>query len=471
MGEAADARDAPTAALASFVAGLDFDDLPTEVVEHAKTCLIDTVGCGIFGATLSWTGILVETLDAVDGAAGGVDVFGGVRGWTPPHAALVNGSAIHAFELDDLHPRSILHPGSVVLPAALALAGVRGAGASGKQLLTAMVAGYEVGARVGMTMGAAHLVQGWHPTGTHGTLAAAAAAGRMLGLPADRQQQALGIAGTQSSGLMAAQFSAMVKRFHAGRAAQSGVYAALLAARGYTGIDNLFEATYGGYGPTFSPVYRPEALTAGLNETWETLAVGFKPYSTNGSCHPAIDALLDLRQQHGLDLDSVSAVRLMVSTATKEHVGWHYTPGSVTTAQMNLPYIVAVVLADGDAFVRQFDPHRITDPVLVAFTERVSVEADPAIDALGDAGRHHTRLELELADGRLLRDERAFARGSRLSPLARADVEEKFTKLVQDVVPREQAEELVELLLSLEQLHDLTRLSSLITSGSGAERN
>jgi aconitate decarboxylase len=421
-----------TRQLADFAAQLTYDQVPDDVVTHMKRCVLDTVGCGIFGASLEWSTILRTTLLQCDSTQA-ARLIGAAGGLSAPHAALANGSAIHAFEIDDLHPRSIVHPGSVVLPAALAAADVRG-GVSGRELITALVVGYEVAARVGNSVGAAHLRQGWHPTATHGTIGAAAAAASILSLDPVQTLHAVGIAGTQAGGLMAAQYSSMVKRFHAGRAAQSGVYGALLAANGYTGIDNLFDAEYGGYGPTFSPEYEPEALCQGLGEVWEVEAVGFKPYSTNGSCHPTIDALLDIREEHGLALDEVEEVHLEVSTATKAHVGWEYVPGSVTTAQMNLGYIVAATLADGDAFVRQFAPERISDPALVEFAHRVRVEVASDIDAEGDTGRHHTRIELRLRDGRVLADERWFARGSARRPMTDLELGEKYAKLTDNVI-------------------------------------
>jgi aconitate decarboxylase len=447
-----------TYALAEFASCLSYADLPAEVVTHACLSVLDSLGCGLYGATLPWSVILRETLATVDDGTSGT-LIGSAGRLSVVHAALANGAAIHAFELDDLHPRSIVHPGSVVIPAALAAAEHRG-GVSGRELLTAVVAGYEVAARVGMSVGTAHLLQGWHPTATHGTLGAAAAVGSVLGLSAAQLVDALGTAGTQAGGLMSAQYASMVKRFHAGRAAQSGLYAALLAARGYRGISNIFEADYGGYGPTFSPSYSPAALTAGLGTTWETLAVGFKPYSTNGSCHPAIDALLDLRAARGLRLDNVESVRLAVSSATLKHVGWPYAPDTITTAQMNLPFIAAVTIADGDAFVRQFTPERIAAPELAEFSRRVVVAADPAIDAEGDAGRHHTKISVTLDGGEVLADERWFARGSARRPMTPAEVRGKFMKLTMDSVPPPRRERL---LASIDDLPGLPSVAALLS--------
>jgi 2-methylcitrate dehydratase PrpD len=452
--------DAHTSKLAAFAAALRFEDIPAPVLEHAKVCLLDTVGCGLFGSRLPWSRILVDSLVEFE-RDGTATIWGNQCKMSPAAAALANGTMVHAFELDDLHKRSIVHPGSVVVTPALAIAEYL-KGISGASFLTAMIAGYEVAARVGMSVGAAHLVQGWHPTGTHGTLGAAAAAGSLLGLDARQMQHALGIAGSQSSGLMASQFSSMVKRFHAGRAAQSGVSGALLARRGFTGITELFESEYGGYCTTFSPSHDLEKLTAGLGQKWETAEVGFKPYSTNGSCHTSIDALLALRKQCGLTAGQVESITVFTSTATKEHVGWHYEPDSVTTAQMNLSYIAAVTLADGDAFVDQFTEERIRDPKLVAFAERVKVIADPEIDAKGDAHRHTIRIEVKLKDGRVLTDSRQSAKGSSAQPLTREEIENKFARLAAKVLPEKRVRELQATVYAAEKLQDVGELARLL---------
>jgi aconitate decarboxylase len=447
-----------TSALAAFAAELRYDMIPAPVTEHLTSCLLDTVGCGLFGSTLPWTRILSRTVRGMEPDGRGT-VWGTGESTSVLQAALVNGSAVHGFELDDLHPRSIVHPGSVVVPAALAAAEHVG-GVAGADLITAIVAGYEVAARVGMSVGAAHLVQGWHPTGTHGALGAAAAAGSILRLDATAMQHCLGIAGTQSGGLMAAQYASMVKRFHAGRAAQSGLYAACLAANCYTGITDLFEAEYGGYCTTFSPLHELAPLSSGLGTVWETLAVGFKPYSTNGSCHPSIDILLEMYRD-GLRAADVDHIEISASTATCKHVGWPYVPGAVTTAQMNLGYIVAVTLTDGDAFVDQFTEERIVDPVLAEFAHRVHVHADSTIDAQGDGYRHATLLAVYRKDGVVLRAERHKARGSAALPMTRAEVRDKYRKLAVKALTPAQAEHLEHVLT---HLADATELSELISA-------
>jgi aconitate decarboxylase len=455
-------RDDHTRRLAAFASSLAFDQIPGAVVEHAKLCLLDTVGCGLFGSTLPWSRILAGCVQELE--AGGPSTLWGLSTTaSPAGAALVNGTMVHGFELDDLHKPSIVHPGSVVTTAALAVSEFVGR-CSGTRFLTAVIAGYEVVARVGMSVGAAHLLAGWHPTGTHGTLGAAAACGSLLRLTPEQMQHALGIAGTQASGLMASQFGSMVKRFHAGRAAQSGVYAGLLARRGFTGILGLFESEYGGYCGTLSPRSDREQLTAGLGETWETRVVGFKPHATNGSCHTSIDAIIELKRLHRFGPDDVETIRLFTSSATREHVGWPYRADSVTTAQMNLPYIVAVALTDGEAFVDQFTEQRIRDERLVALAARVEVTVDPAIDAQGDAFRHAIELEVVLKDGRVLKDARVSAKGSAVNPLSRDEVETKYAKLARTVLPDARARRVQELIDGIDTLGDVGLLAAELRS-------
>lgn len=450
-----------TESFAAFFAELTSESIPEAAVQHAKLCLLDTLGCGLFGSTLPQSTIVRDALSAVSSAGDSV-VWGTSTRFTAPDAALVNGTAVHAFELDDLHPGSIVHLGSVVTPAALAVAPLVQS-LTGRQLLDATIVGYEAAARVGSTMGAAHLVAGWHPTGTHGTIGAAVAASRVLGLDARQMADAIGIAGTQSAGLMAAQYESMVKRFHAGRAAQSGVYAALLGQRGYTGIRDLFAAEYGGYLGTFSPRSDPSFLHSELGEKWELTAAGFKPYSTNGSCHPSIDCLRQLFHQKGVRRADVASVDIRVSTATFKHVGWPYRPDTVTTAQMNLPFITAVVLTDGEAFVDQFTAERISDPDLVAFARRVNVSADPAIDAEGDGARHKTRLRVTMADGTVHEAARDFAHGSARDPMPVDEVRAKFRRLASTATRPDLATELENLVDTIDQAESIKPLERLLS--------
>src|SRR6266705_2909399 len=366
--------------IAGFVSGLRYGAIPAEVRERIKLLILDALGCALYGAHLEWCRILRDTLGRIDKDAS-CSVWGTSLRLSAPHAALANGTQIQGFELDDVHRAGVLHVGAVVLPALLAVAELR-RNLSGREFLTAAAAGYEVGPRVGLCMGPEHIGQGWHSGATVGVFSAAAAAARGLALDTEKTVHALGIAGTQSSGLMAAQYGAMVKRMHAGRAAQSGLYGALLAKNGFTGIVDVFEAPYGGFCTTFSRSqdrFNLAELSSGLGERFETMGIALKFYSCVGSNHTTLDAIRDVQRRRPFALAELDKSVVHGSQVTVDHVGWPYRPQGLTSAQLNLPYCVATLLIAGDVFVEQFSEALVADPARIKLAERVAVRHDPRI--------------------------------------------------------------------------------------------
>src|SRR5438309_3109554 len=411
-------ENSPTRALAQYSAGLSYKDIPEEVIAHIKFCLIDSLGCALFGSTLPW-GKIIRSFVKELGKGKGALIWGDGAEVPSTNAPLANGTLIHSFEMDDLHRVGVIHPGAESIPAADAL--IRRFGnVDGKRFLIAVVAGYEVGCRVGMTGGASQLRRGFHPSATSGTFAAGAAAAKMLQLNADKTVHALGIAGTQAAGLMAAQHASMVKRMHPGRSAQAGVYGALLATKGFTGIEDVLEAPYGGFCSTFIDKPDLSHLTDRLGERFETLNVGFKPYPCCGSNHTSIDALKKILHEHPeVNADNVDKIRIRTTRATKLHVGWPYEPKSMTTAQMNLLFCVAILLHDRDFFVDQVTEKSIRSEAVLKTTDKIEVLEDPEFEALGDEGRHAVALEVQLQDGRSYSEKVLHAKGSDKHPMTR----------------------------------------------------
>ncbi|MGA7791215.1 MAG: MmgE/PrpD family protein [Xanthobacteraceae bacterium] len=460
---AARANNLHTRAIAEFVAGLAYERIPPEVRERIKLLILDSLGCAIYGANLEWCRILRDTLEALD-ASRTTAVWGTGRKLSSPHAALVNGTQVQGFELDDVHRTAVLHVGAVTLPPLLAVAESQ-ARLSGRDLLTAAVAGYEIGPRVGLCMGQEHIGQGWHSGATVGVFSAVSGAARALGLGADATVHALGIAGTQSSGLMAAQYGAMVKRMHAGRAAQSGLYAALLAGRGFTGIVDVFEAPYGGFCTTFSRSqdrFDLAQLSAGLGERYETMRISLKFYSCVGSNHTTLDAIRDIRKRHPFTLDAIDSITVHASQVTLDHAGWPYKPEGLTAAQLNLAFCVATLLIEGDVFVDEFTPACVADPARIALAQKVKVMHDPAITALGAAHRHTVRVEVRLRDGSLECETREAPRGSEHSFASADDIVAKFRKLARTVMAARQQDALIDAVMRLEELPDSRALIDLL---------
>jgi len=455
-----------TRAIAQFISKLRYDDIPNEVIERIKLLILDSLGCALYGSALEWSRILRATL-------AGLDVTKACRVWgTPellsaPHAALVNGTLIQSFELDDVHRQGVLHVGAVTLPPLLAVTELR-PGLSGRDFLTSAVAGYEIGPRVGKCMGPQHIGQGWHSGATVGVFSAVSGAAAALRLSSEQAVHALGIAGTQSSGLMAAQYGAMVKRMHAGRAAQSGLYGALLAQAGFTGIVDIFESPYGGFCSTFSRSndrFNLDELSWELGRAWETMRISLKFYSCVGSNHTTLDAIRNMQNKTPFGADDITSIVVHGSQVTVEHVGWPYKPQGLVSAQLNLPFCVATLLLEGDVFVDQFTDAAVDDQRRIELSKKVSVLHDPAITARGANYRHMVRVDVHLKNGVKLEQAVEAARGSEISFASEAEIVGKFKKLATHVVSDAKADELVNLVLGAEKLARAEQIAQALANG------
>jgi len=449
-----------TRAIAQFIAQLRYEDIPDEVITRIKLLILDALGCALYGSGLEWSRILRTALVQLD-ATKACRVWGTSERLSAPHAALINGSLVQSFELDDVHRQGVLHVGAVTLPPLLAVTELR-PDMSGPDLLRAAVAGYEIGPRVGKCMGPQHIGQGWHSGATVGVFSAVSGAASALRLTAEQAVHALGIAGTQASGLMAAQYGAMVKRMHAGRAAQSGLYGALLAEAGYTGIGDVFESPYGGFCTTFSRSndrFNLDELSWELGRQWETLRISLKFYSCVASNHTTLDAIRMLQAKTPFSADDVASIVVHGSQVTVEHVGWPYQPRGLVSAQLNLPFCVATLLLEGDAFVDQFTDAVVDDGRRIALSKRVSVVHDPSITERGSNYRHMVRVEVHLKNGTNLEQTVEAPRGSETSFASEADIVQKFTKLATHAVDEAKAEAIINLVFGAEKL---TRAEAIV---------
>jgi len=456
--------------LARYGAALKYADIPADVIARIKLSLLDSLGCCLFGATLPWTRKVAELADA-EQAKPVATLIGLGKKTSPALAALVNGTSGHAFELDDIHKESIVHAGSIATPVALALSESQtqtGKKISGRDVLTAMVAGYEIGHRVGNAATMSLFFRGFHPQGTSGAFVATATAARLLGLEARQYQHALGIAGSQAGGLMAAQEGAMVKRFHSGRAAQSGVYAAQLASRDFTGILDALEAPYGGYLSTYSDKSDPSRLTAGLGTTWETLNVGYKPHASVTSIHSALDGLGAIMREHNVSADDIARVDTGLSPMTHVHCAWEYKAQGVTAAQMNLYYGMAVIALDGAAFTEQFREARLSDPRILDFIKRIDATVDAEIEKMGAPFRHASRVKVTTRDGKMFEKLSLHRRGSPENPLSPDEVVHKFRNVVAPCMHKQDSERIIALVDDFENLPDLGDLMPLLGAAVSA---
>ncbi len=452
----------PTRTLAQYASQLRYEDLPDPVIEQVKRCVLDNVGCTLFASTLPWSKIMVSLVDHL-GEKPEATIWGHPSKTSCANAALVNGTAGHGFELDDFHIAAVYHPGPVSVIPALAIA-EHMEGCDGRRFITAIVAACEVGIRIGVAAGPRHFLRGFHPTGHIGAFTAAVAAGKMLELEEDKMVHCLGIAGGQAAGLIAAQEGAMLKRMQCGRAAQSGVYSALLAEKGFTGIDNVLEAEFGGFLRAVSDEPRWEELTAGLGEKYHVLDVGFKPYATGASIHTSLDAVGYLMEQHKITPDMIEKIVCRLTTFTYIHNAWKYKPGGVTAAQMNLYYAVAVRVLKGHAFVDQFAEDKLADPEVLAFIPKIEARPDPELDALGHTHRHAAIAEMYLRDGRHFEERREFTWGSHKRPMTDQELTQKFEVLAGKVFTIDRVEQIRQTIWNLHNLYDVRTLTEQLKS-------
>lgn len=439
-----------TAELATFAAGLQYEQVPEAVVARARHCILDALGCVLYGTTTPWTRMLIDVVEQ-EGGNPRATVPGTRLRTSVSQAVLVAATAGHGFELDDIHGPAHLHCGSLAVPVALAIAEAKGH-VDGRELITAIVAGYEVGLRVGLAATGKLFMRGHHFQGTCGTFVAAATAGRLLGLDADRMQQTFGIAGSLGAGLMAAQEGAMSKRLHCGRAAEAAVQAAYLAERGFTGISNVLEAPYGGFLSTLSGEPQLEQLTAGLGSTWEMLNVGFKPYATAASVQSVLWAIDRIMREHDLTAADIERVHVHCSTMAHRHCAWPYEPLGVTAAQMNMMFTAAMMIVDRAAMGGQFRADRLIDPKALAMIERIVVDPDPRYDVGGDTTRHASRTAIITRDGRRLEREVLDRPGSPGNPMSPEDLSAKFTALAGAVLPPEKVGQVQRVVAGMEHL-------------------
>jgi 2-methylcitrate dehydratase PrpD len=446
---------APTRELAGWISRLRYRDLPQRTREVVRLAVLDTVGCGVHGYAMPWAKMLLEWARAGAPAQGVATVWGeATPSLRAADAALVNGTASHAFELDDYH-NAKLHPGAVVVPAALALA--ESLDASGERLVTAIAAGYEVMIRSSLALNpSAARLRGWHLTGVCGPFGAAAAGAVLLGLDEERAAWALGLAGTQGSGLWAFNADgAMSKRFHAGKAAHSGVLAAELAALGFTGPTQIYEYHDGGVLHAFSNASDPALLTADLGLVFRLDATSIKPYSCCGSAHSYVDAALELRRKLGAPWDASRRVRVGLARVVDVQCGFEYSPSSALNAQMSLRYIVAAALLEGEVLPQQFADAKLSDPALTALAARIELEHDPALDKLYPA-RFPAWVAAE-DRGRWVRVDVMDPLGSPANPINAQGIIEKF----RGINPELPVDQIAETALDLEH-HSIKRLLSLL---------
>ena len=416
-----------TQELASSLAGLRYEALPDEVVSRTEDFFLDWAGSALAGRGARPVEALESFAGTMGPQSGPSEVLPSRRRTSPLFAALVNGASSHVVEQDDVHNGAVFHPAAVVFPAALAVA--QETGASGRDFITAAVAGYEAGVRVGAFLGRSHY-KVFHTTGTAGTIAAAAAVSHLLDADEETMLHSLGSAGTQAAGLWEfLRDAADSKQLHTAKAAADGLLAAYLARSGFTGAKKILEGAQG-MAAGMSSDADPRKLTDGLGERWAVLETSFKFHASCRHTHPAADALLRAMQEHDLAPGRIRSVRARVHAAAIDVLGPVTDPRTIHQSKFSMGFVLALVALRGRAGITEFTEGSLQDPELRSFHDRVEMVLDPEIDAAYPE-RWIGLVEVETTDGKSLTSRVAVPKGDPGNTLSRKEIEDKTSRLAQ----------------------------------------
>lgn len=438
-----------TRRLCDYLAAARFDDLPRSVVHAAHRGVLDWLGCALAGNHHPAVDRLIAVLQEVGGERPQATVLGrklklGVLG-----APMANGQMGHALDYDDTHlGGTILHTSSPVLAALLALCDHQTT--TGRNFLLAYACGFEAGVRSGQAS-PGHHKGGWHITGTLGSIAAGAAAGKLLGLNAQQMIHAMGIAATQAAGMQQNR-GTMCKYLHAGKAASSGVLAGLLAQRGFDSSEEIIEGERG-FCRIYSDAAAPELLVDGLGARWEILGNGHKPYACAAVLHPVIDAMIEIGSREPVDPEKISVIDLTVDPHVISISGVAE-PQSGMQSKFSVYHSAAVALLDGAAGIAQFTDQRALDPLVIMLRRKVRVTVDESLRK--DQARASVVIASEKHQSTI-----EHASGTIDNPMSDNAIEGKFMANAEPVIGLERARRVRDLVWSLDGLTDMRDLTVL----------
>jgi 2-methylcitrate dehydratase PrpD len=454
-----------TQALAGFVTSLEWEQVPETVAADAVRRVVDAIGVGLAGSTSPYASMVLE----VAGEYGGyteATAWGSGRRLPGPLAAMVNAALVHGHDFDDMHSGAMVHISCVTVPAAIALAEQRGA--SGAECLLALIAGAEVGLRLGDAAPHRFILRGWHGTSVCGTFAAATVAAKLMGLDAYRTAHALGLAASQSSGIMQGLHDgSWVKRMHPGWAVQNGIMAASLASRGFTGPTEALEGTAGLYRVFLrgdEDKVHLEDVVAGLGQRWLLPETSYKKYPTGAWTQAAMDGVTRLLEEAHAGFADIDRLDCMlppdalpvVCEPREEKVH----PATPYQAKFSLPHSVAMVAVLGHGTVEDYNDGLVANPDIGAVAERVHCHADPSMTSRG----FPVVMELRTKDGKTLRAGPLTQPGSPENPMSDEQHAAKFTDCAFKGLGEPQSARLLEWLLRLRSAPDLAALAELVTA-------
>ena len=443
--------------LAKFIVNTDFDSLPPDVVRIAKERIADVVGAGLSGSKTQAAKIVDYVTEVAP--AGKATIWGTGKTAAPEYAALANGTMTFHLELDDVHRTSHTHPGVCTVPAAIALC--EEYGLSGKDLITAVVLGYDACIRVGVAVSPSIYVdRTFLAPGTLGPFGAAAAACKLLKL--NEQETAGAIGGASYNAPLSCyesfRLGASVKDMIMGWGNFSGITMTRMAQKGFWGPDTSIEGDFG-YCKSTSDRFDMSRFYNGLGEVYEIANTGVKPYACCRQHHAAIDCMLDIRNEHNIKLEDVKKV--LVRTFVVSSRGNKKDPAGIPAAKYSIPYIMAVTLEFGKAWRDQFTMELLADKRIMNFANIVDVVPDEELDKLYDE-KWPSIVEVTLKDGRVLTSRHDIPKGEPEFPTSTEDMKAKFMSLSGDAKSKEHCEKLWDVIFNIEKQPNMSALTALL---------
>jgi 2-methylcitrate dehydratase PrpD len=441
-----------TGALAHYLVTATYDDLPGNVRKEGARTLLNWVGVAIGGSRHQTVEVAVAALAPFSGPAQ-ASLLGRRERFDIMNAAFINGVSSHIFDFDDTHLKTIIHPAGPVVSAILALSEMQPV--SGKDFLNALVLGVETECRIGNAVYPNHYDVGWHITGTAGVFGSVAAVGKLLNLNHQQMVWAIGLAASQPVGLRES-FGSMNKSFNPGRAASNGIFAALLASKNFTSSDHMIEAKRG-WANTVSTKQDYGEILDGLGSRYEALLNTYKPFACGIVMHPAIDAVIQLRNENRLTADQIERVDLKVNPLVLELTG-KKTPQTGLEGKFSIYHAVAVALVEGAGGEKQFSDRAVNDPTIVALRSKVLPVVTPGIDAA------QVDMAIVLKDGRTMHRFIAHAVGSIEVPMTDKQLEDKFADLADGVIPASAIRRAIDACWNVESLTAAAEIAKILVS-------
>ena len=449
--------------IGNFAENLSFKDIPIKVVNKVKVLFLDALGICAASSKKEYAKAIIELINELGGKPESTLFIYGEKA-PAVNAVMINAALVHGLDFDDTHAEAIVHPSACIFPTALAVGEAKEL--DGESVITAAVLGYETMIRIGLATKGGFHDRGFHATPICGVFAAAVVAGKLLNLTTLQLQHALGICGSQAAGLQ--EFlndGTWVKRLHPAWAAHSGIFAALLAEKGYTGPYKIFEGRFGLFKAFFPDKrsYDLNQIDKDLGKNWETLRISIKPYPCCHFVHSFLDCSLYLKNKYKIKNEDIEEIQCIISERgadiTCKPTDVKRKPDSTYGAQFSLPFTIATILAKDNLSLKEFSEDNLKDPEIIKLASKVNYIIDPNIRNQKYFPGH---VKIKMKNGKVYEHAINEQRGCPENPMSQEEIEKKFRKNVESIFLKDQTEMIIDKINNLEKLQNISELTKLL---------